>query len=87
MASEDSGINEKLFGQVDESVRRTFLQKLANVRNIYDGGLLTPESDDFVSDDNLLITRLRLLKSWRSRKTVSSSDDARILCLKTTTIA
>lgn len=62
MASEDSGINEKLFGQVDESVRRTLLQKLANVRNIYDGGLLTPESDDFVSDDNLFNYQAKIIK-------------------------
>lgn len=62
MASEDSGINEKLFGQVDESIRRSFLQKMANIKNIYDGELLPPESDEFVSDDNLFNYQAKIIK-------------------------
>lgn len=66
MASEDSGINEKLFGQVDESVKRSFLQKMANIKNIYDGELLPPESDGFVSDDNLFNYQAKIIKELAS---------------------
>lgn len=62
MASEDSGINERLFGQVDESIKRSFLQKMANIKNIYDGELLPPESDGFVSDDNLFNYQAKIIK-------------------------
>ena len=62
MASEDSGINEKLFGQVDENVRRGFIQKMANIKNVYDGELLPPESDGFVSDDNLFNYQAKMIK-------------------------
>lgn len=62
MASEDSGISEQLFGQADESVKRTFLQKMANITNVYDGELLTPESDGFASDDNLFNYQAKIIK-------------------------
>jgi len=51
MASEDSGIAEKLFGQVDEKLNVGLLKKLT--KRIYSGDLLPPESDDFASNDNL----------------------------------
>ena len=62
MASEDSGINEALFGQNDENVRRNFLQRMANIKNVYDGELLPPESDGFVSDDNLFNYQAKIIK-------------------------
>ena len=52
MASDKSGINEALFGQVDEKLKKSPLFRIMK-KNPYKGGVLPPESDDFVSDDNL----------------------------------
>lgn len=51
MASEDSGIHEKLFGRVDEynSVKKPLFGK----SSIYKGELIPPQSKDFTSDENL----------------------------------
>lgn len=57
MASEQSGINEALFGQVDEKVKSLPLFGIS--KKIYKGEVFPPESDDFVSDDNLLTIRPR----------------------------
>jgi cytidylate kinase len=51
LASEDSGINERLFVNADEKIKMNKLFKL--VKNVYNGQLIPPESDDFVSDNNL----------------------------------
>ena len=51
MASEQRGINEALFGEVDEKVKSLPLFGIS--KKIYKGEIFPPESDDFVSDDNL----------------------------------
>ena len=51
MASEQSGINEALFGKVDEKIKTMPLFRIS--RNIYKGEVLPPDSDDYTSDDNL----------------------------------
>lgn len=60
MASEDSGIAEKLFGQVDEKLNVGLLKKLT--KRIYSGDLLPPESDDFASNDNLFNYQAKIIK-------------------------
>jgi len=60
MASEDSGIAEKLFGQVDEKLNVSILKKLT--KRIYSGDLLPPESDDFASNDNLFNYQAKIIK-------------------------
>lgn len=60
MASEDSGISEALFGEADEKLRKNFLFRLS--KNIYDGDLIPPESDDFVSDKNLFNYQAKIIK-------------------------
>ena len=60
MASEDSGISEQLFGQADEKLNVGILQKLTN--RIYSGDLFSPESDDFVSKDNLFNYQAKIIK-------------------------
>ena len=62
LASEDSGINEQLFGKVDEKMKLGLMQKLANVTNIYNGKLIPPESDDFVTNDNLFNYQAKVIK-------------------------
>lgn len=60
MASEDSGISEKLFGQVDEKLNVGLLEKLT--RKVYTGDLYSPESDEFVSKDNLFNYQAKIIK-------------------------
>ena len=53
MASDDSGINEALFGQADEKLNKSSLFGIVK-KNPYKGGVIGPESADFVSDDYVL---------------------------------
>ena len=61
LASEESGINERLFVNADEKIKMTKLFKL--VKNIYTGQLIPPESDDFVSDKNLFNYQAKVIKN------------------------
>lgn len=61
LASEESGINERLFVNADEKVKMTKLFKV--VKNIYTGQLIPPESDDFVSDKNLFNYQAKVIKN------------------------
>ena len=60
MASEDSGISEKLFGKSDERLDISLLQKLT--KKVYSGDLINPESDGFVSKDNLFNYQAKIIK-------------------------
>lgn len=60
LASEDSGINERLFVNADEKIKMTKLFKM--VKNVYKGQLIPPESDDFVSDNNLFNYQAKVIK-------------------------
>jgi cytidylate kinase len=59
-ASDDSGINEQLFAKADEKLKKSLLFKIA--RNIYKGELIPPDSDDFVSNDNLFNYQAKIIK-------------------------
>lgn len=59
MASEDSGINIELFGKMDEKVRKGFLVPPTDK---YTGGVIPPESGDFVSDKNLFNYQAKIIK-------------------------
>lgn len=60
LASEDSGIHEALFVNADETVKKTLLYRVS--RNIYQGELIPPESDNFTSDRNLFNYQAKVLK-------------------------
>ncbi len=60
LASEDSGINEALFANADEKVKNTSLFKIAH--SVYNGELISPESDDFVSTQNLFNYQAKIIK-------------------------
>ena len=62
MASEDSGINEKLFGMSDEKVRKAGWFKLLS--RPYEGGLIPPEDREFTSDDNLFNYQAKVIKDY-----------------------
>ena len=60
LASDDSGINESLFAKADEKMSSTPLFKIAN--RVYTGELIPPDSDDFVSNDNLFNYQAKIIK-------------------------
>jgi cytidylate kinase len=59
LASDDSGINEKLFAKADEKLKKSILFKIA--RKAYKGELIPPDSDDFVSNDNLFNYQAKII--------------------------
>lgn len=60
IASEESGIHEGLFAKVDEKPRNTLLYRIS--QKVYQGQLIPPESDDFVSTDNLFNYQAKVIK-------------------------
>lgn len=60
LASDESGINEQLFVKADEKLKKRFFKM---PKKVYDGGLISPESDDFVSDDNLFNYQAKIIKN------------------------
>lgn len=59
LASEDSGINENMFNQVDERLKAT---PLFRIMRKYKGELIPPESDDFLSNQNLFNYQAKIIK-------------------------
>jgi len=60
MASDDSGISEELFAKADENLKNTLLFKVA--KKNYNGELISPESDDFTSNNNLFNYQAKIIK-------------------------
>lgn len=60
LASDESGINEALFVKADENVKNTSLFKIA--KRVYQGELLSPESDDFTSNENLFNYQAKIIQ-------------------------
>lgn len=60
LASEDSGISEKLFALADEVTKTKLLYRVS--QKIYNGELIPPESNDFASDQNLFNYQAKVLK-------------------------
>lgn len=60
LASDDSGINEALFARADEKIKSTSLFRIA--KSAYSGELIPPESDDFVSNDNLFNYQAKIIR-------------------------
>lgn len=60
MASEESGINERLFGQTDEKLKLSSWFK--PLKRPYEGELIPPESSGFVSDENLFNYQAKVIK-------------------------
>lgn len=66
LASEDSGINERLFVEADERLKKNFL--FGTPSNVYDGGLIKPDSGDFVSDRNLFNYQAKVIKELAEKE-------------------
>ena len=60
MASDESGINEKLFGQVDERIKTNLLYRIA--KRIRNEEVLPPDSDDFLSTNNLFNYQAKVIR-------------------------
>lgn len=60
LASEDSGINENLFVEADEKLKGTTLFRIS--KSVYEGELIPPDSDDFVSTRNLFNYQAKIIK-------------------------
>ncbi len=60
MASEESGINEQLFMQLDEKLKNSPFLRMST--DVYTGDLIPPESGDFVSAKNLFNYQAKVMK-------------------------
>lgn len=60
LASEESGINEALFVDTDESVKKKWKSMLSST--IYDGSLKKPGDSDFTSDQNLFNIQAKVIR-------------------------
>ncbi|HIW21019.1 MAG TPA: cytidylate kinase-like family protein [Candidatus Dorea intestinavium] len=60
IASDISGISEQLFGQADEKLRGSHLFNIQ--KNVYDGSLISPDSDDYTSTRNLFNFQAKVIK-------------------------
>ena len=58
IASDESGISEELFNQVDE---RQHLPLFRIAREAYTGEVIPPDSDDFISNENLFRYQARVI--------------------------
>lgn len=66
LASEDSGISMGLFGEADEKLKKNPLIGL--FKNVYDGDLIPPDSEGFVSDKNLFNYQAKIIKQLAERE-------------------
>ena len=60
IASEESGINERLFVGADEKLKNSLLMRIS--KKVYQGQLISPESDEFTSAENLFNYQAKVIK-------------------------
>ena len=68
LASEDSGINERLFNTADEKVKQSVFSKMFKTEKAYKGDVISPKSDEFVSDDNLFNYQAKVVKELAEKE-------------------
>jgi len=66
IASDVSGISEELFTQVDEQHKRMPLFRIA--RELYTGEVIPPDSDDFISNENLFRYQAKIIRELASTR-------------------
>ena len=59
IASDESGISEELFDQADEKQR---LPLFRIAREVYTGEVIPPDSDDFISNENLFRYQAKIIR-------------------------
>ena len=65
LASEESGINEALFNTNDEKVKASKFMQLLRPHN---SELITPDSDEFTSEDNLFNLQAKVIRQLAERE-------------------
>ena len=65
IASDESGISEELFNQVDE---RQQLPLFRIAREAYTGEVIPPDSDDFISNENLFRYQAKIIRELASTR-------------------
>ena len=65
IASDESGISEELFNQVDE---RQHLPLFRIAREAYTGEVIPPDSDDFISNENLFRYLAKIIRELASAR-------------------
>ena len=60
LASDDSGINEKLFANADEKVKGTALFKIA--KKVYNGEKIPADKEDAISNDRLFNYKAKIIR-------------------------
>ncbi len=60
LASDDSGISEAFFAKADEASKRSRLFRIAS--NVFDGQTIAPDSDDFISNENLFRYQAKIIR-------------------------
>lgn len=64
--TEESGINERLFGMSDEKMKGAGWFKILS--RPYDGELLPPEDKDFVSEENIFNYQAKIIKDLAEKE-------------------
>ncbi len=59
IASDESGISEELFNRADENAR---LPLFRIARQVYTGEVIPPDSDDFISNENLFRYQAKIIR-------------------------
>lgn len=60
LASDESGINQALFEKADEKLKKSLLYRIA--RKEYKGEIIPPDSENFISNDNLFNYQAKVIK-------------------------
>lgn len=68
IASEKSGINQKLFAQSDENIKGKSIFKTISPKGAFKGEVIPPSSKDFVSDENLFNYQAAVMRELASEK-------------------
>lgn len=66
IASDESGISEELFKQADETTRHLSLFRIA--KEMYSGEVIPPDSDDFISNENLFRYQAKIIRELASTR-------------------
>lgn len=66
LASDDSGISEEIFAAADEDHKKSAFYMAS--KRVYNGEIISPESDDFTSNDNLFAYQAKVLKELTKRE-------------------
>ena len=66
MASDESGIDVKLFGQVEEGTK--VKASLFNKTGLYKGALIAPDQKGFISDENIFNYQAKVIKDLAAQE-------------------